>query len=164
MWTVADTHTGMAGNGMVWYGMAWGCGLRPPPRLRRGHHRAGGAEAGEAEAGAARAGAAAWSSEGSEAGAVVVGLGSPGDAGRERGSGATSGRQQQRGLVGRQSQGPSGSSGRASFTTHQHVQRKLKNVKGKNTSYTSHTHHPHARARPSSIFKFVLTPRTQNPP
>ena len=85
MWTVADTHTGMAWYGMVWYGL----GLKPLPRPRRGHHRAGGAEAGEAEAGAARAGAAAWSSEVSEARAgaraVVVGLGSPGDAGRERG-------------------------------------------------------------------------------
>ena len=45
--------------------MAWG--LRPLPRPRRGHHRAGGAEAGEAEAGAAKAGAAAWSSEVAEA-------------------------------------------------------------------------------------------------
>ena len=72
------THI-QAWHEMVWYGMAWG--LRPLPRRRRGHHRAGGAEAGvEAEAGAAKAGAAAWSSEVSEARAgaraVVVG---PGD-------------------------------------------------------------------------------------
>ena len=111
------THI-QAWHEMVWYGMAWGLRPLPLPRPRRGHHRAGGAEAGEAEAGAAKAGAAAWSSEVSEARAgaraVVVGVGSPGDAGRERGSGATSGRQQQRGLVGRRSQGPSGSSGRAS--------------------------------------------------
>ena len=32
-----------------------------------------------------------------------------------------------------------------SFTTHQHVQRKLTYVKGKNTSHTSHSLHSHAR-------------------
>jgi hypothetical protein len=32
-----------------------------------------------------------------------------------------------------------------SFTTHQHAQRKLKYVKGQNTSHTSHSLHSHAR-------------------
>ena len=55
------------------------------------------------EAGAARAGEAEKPSE----------MGAPGVAEQRRGNVATSGRQQQRGLVGRRSQGPSGSSGRA---------------------------------------------------
>ena len=79
---------------MVWYGLGLKASSSSEERSSsscRGR-RGGQGEAGEAEAGAARAGAAAWSSEVSEAGAVVVGLGPPGDAGRERGSGATSGR------------------------------------------------------------------------
>ena len=72
---------------------------------QRGHHQAGGAEtvAAEAEAEAARAGGAEQLSK----------MGAPGVAGRRRGSVATSGRPQQRVLVERRSQGPSGSSGRA---------------------------------------------------
>ena len=60
-------------------------------------------EAVAVEAGAARAGEAEKPSE----------MGVPGVAEQRRGNVATSGRQQQRGLVGRRSQGPSGSSGRA---------------------------------------------------
>ena len=52
------------------------------------------------EAGAARAGEAEKPSE----------MGAPGVAEQRRGNVATSGRQQQRGLVGRRSQGPSGPS------------------------------------------------------
>ena len=70
---------------------------------QRGHHRAEGAETVAAEVEAARAGEAEQQSK----------MGAPGVAGRRRGSDATSGRPQQRVLVERQSQGPSGSSGRA---------------------------------------------------
>ena len=72
---------------------------------QRGHHRAEpeGADTVAAVAEAARAGEAEQLSE----------MGAPGVAGRRRVSVATSGRPQQRVLVERRSQGPSGSSGRA---------------------------------------------------
>ena len=72
---------------------------------QRGHHRAEpeGADTVAAVAEAARAGEAEQQSK----------MGAPGVAGRRRGSDATSGRPQQRVLVERQNQGPSGSSGRA---------------------------------------------------
>ena len=39
-----------------------------------------------------------------------------------------------------------------SFTTHQHVQRKLKYVKGKNTSHTSHSLHSHELFTPRVLY------------
>ena len=107
VWTVADTQTqhiqSIQARRLRRYEELMIHRIRraTQPR-RRGHHRAGGAGAVAVEAGAARAGEAEKPSE----------MGAPGVAEQRRGNVATSGRQQQRGLVGRRSQGPSGSSGR----------------------------------------------------